>query len=73
MSADIKGSAQKVNSFIVALDKDITVEEATLLKELILRMRHVLNVTSHDVSISDYVSHQRIKEEYRAKFLDILL
>lgn len=73
MSADIKGGAQTINALTVALDKDISQEEADLLQEMILRMRHVINVTLHEVSISDYVATQRIKADIRDKILEIVL
>lgn len=61
----------RVNSLTVVLETDTRVDDAQALIQAIRQMRGVIAVSGNVADLSDYVAHQRVRNELWAKVVDV--
>lgn len=62
----------RINSFIVVLEKDFREDDVAPLMQAVLRLRGVLAVNSNIVNVDSYVANERALDKLRGQLRDIL-
>lgn len=64
--------ADNVKGFIITLDKDYRSEDAARIKDALLMVKGVLNVTEEAADHADWMNRLRVRHEMTMKILDVL-